>query len=173
MRTLPTIFYGAVLVLVPLLLNDLTGSKALVAAYGTTSLVLASVMQLLAGKAADRWGAKGPTLVGYAGLMLSGLGIGLMVHSPAGIFVFGVLTISAAWALAALMYVWVADGLPQAEHPAGFGILHAVWSLSMIIGPILGGWLLRLDPSLPFLLIGLLNLGSLWLTFAFYRRIET
>lgn len=172
MRALPTIFYGAVLVLVPLLLNDLTGSKALVAAYGTASLVLASVAQLLAGKAADRWGAKGPTLVGYAILMLSGLGLGLMAHSPGGIVVFGVLAISAAWALAALMYVWVADGLPQAEHPAGFGILHAVWSLSMIIGPILGGWLLRLDAALPFLLIGLLNLASLWLTLAFYRRVE-
>jgi len=70
------------------------------------------------------------------------------------------------------MYVWVADGVPKAEHPATFGLLHAVWSLSMITGSVLGGWLVVSTPWLPFLLAGLLNAGSLLLTFAYYRRSE-
>jgi hypothetical protein len=42
LRCLPTIFYGMLTVLVPLLLNTLSGNKALVAAYGTATLILAS-----------------------------------------------------------------------------------------------------------------------------------
>ena len=52
LRSLPTIFYGLLTVLIPLLINNLSGSKAMVAAYGTTNLIVASVAQLLAGRAA-------------------------------------------------------------------------------------------------------------------------
>ncbi len=58
MRSLPTIFYGMLTVLIPLLINTLSGSKVLVAAYGTTNLVVASAAQLLTGRAVDRWGAR-------------------------------------------------------------------------------------------------------------------
>ncbi|MCJ7738709.1 MAG: MFS transporter, partial [Anaerolineae bacterium] len=48
-RFLPTIFYGMATVLIPLLINRLTGSKTSVAVYGLISLILASASQLLAG----------------------------------------------------------------------------------------------------------------------------
>jgi MFS family permease len=169
LRSLPTIFYGTLMVLIPLLLNDLTGSKVLVAAYGTTNLVVASAAQLLAGRAADRWGARGPTLVGYAGLVLAGIGLAASAGSVLGLYLFGVLGISAAWALATLMFVWVSDGVEKSEHPATFGLLHAVWSLSMIGGSLLGGWFVTTQPGLPFLIGGLVNIGSLFLIVRFYR----
>jgi MFS family permease len=172
LRSLPTIYYGVLMVLVPLLLNDLSGSKVLVAAYGTTNLVIASAAQLLAGRSADRWGARGPTLVAYSALVLSGLGLAALANTLWGLFVFGVLGIAAAWALATLMYVWVSDGVDRADHPSTFGLLHAVWSLSMITGSVLAGVFAASLPGLPFLIAGLLNVASLFLIIGYYRHKE-
>ena len=168
LRCLPTIFYGILSVLIPLLINELTGSKVTVAAYGTTTLIVASVAQLLAGRAADRWGARRPTLIAYTAIILAGLGLAASAGTVWGLFAFGVLGIAAAWSLSTLMYVWVADGIPKAEHPSTFGLLHAVWSLSMMTGSVLGGWAGNALPGLPFLIGGLLNVGSYFLAFAYY-----
>ena len=170
LRSLPTIFYGMLMVLIPLLINDLSGSKVLVATYGTATLIVASATQLLAGRAADRWGARRPTMVAYGTILLSGVGLAISASSVWGLFVFGVIGIAAAWALSALMYVWVADGVPKAEHAATFGLLHAVWSLSMISGSLLGSWLLRWANGLPFFVAGLLNLASILLIRIYYAR---
>jgi len=169
LRSLPTIFYGMLTVLIPLLINALSGSKVVVAAYGTTNLIVASAAQLLAGRAADRWGARGPTLAAYACVILAGLGLAATAETVWGLFLFGVFGVAAAWALSTLMYVWVADGVPKAEHASSFGLLHAVWSLSMIVGSLLGGWLVHILPGLPFLVVGLLNVGSLFLARSYYR----
>jgi MFS family permease len=170
LRTLPTLFYGMLIVLIPLLINDLTGSKATVAAFGTTNLLVASAAQLAAGRAADRWGARTPTLVAYTAVILAGLGLAATASTVWGLFLFGVLGIAAAWSLSALMYVWVADGVAPADHAASFGLLHAVWSLSMVAGSLLGGWLVTTAAGLPFLLTGLLNIGSLFLIRTYYGR---
>jgi MFS transporter, DHA1 family, inner membrane transport protein len=171
LRSLPTIFYGMMTILIPLLLNDLSGSKTLVAAYGTANLIVASTGQLVSGRAADRWGARIPTLVVYTVLVASGAGLALTAGTTWGLFVFGVLGVAAAWSLSTLMYVWVADGVQQAERPSAFGLLHAIWCVSMIVGSLLGGWLVRAAPGLPFLVAGALNLASPLLALAFYRRI--
>jgi MFS family permease len=155
LRGLPTLFYGMLIVLIPLSINQLAQSKVTVAAYGTTSLIVASAAQLLAGKAADRWGAFRPTLVAYVILILTGLCLFLGANSLLAVFLFGVLGIAAAWSLSTLMYIWVSDGIPKEDHPATFGLLHAVWSLCMIGGAMLGGWLVRFAPGLPFLVLGL------------------
>lgn len=170
LRGLPTLFYGTLTVLVPLLLNDLSGSKTTIAAYGTTMLVVASAAQLLAGKAADRWGALRPTLAAYGTIIFVGCALFFGVGRVETLFLLGVIGIAAAWSLSTLMYVWVADGLPKDEHPATFGLLHAVWSLCMIGGSLVGGWLVRLTPGLPFLLMGLINLGACLLVIVYYRR---
>jgi len=170
LRGLPTLYYGMLTVLIPLLINDLSGNKVTVAAYGTTSLIVASVAQLLAGKAADRWGAMRPTLVAYTILIVTGLGLFLGVGSVAWLFGCGVLGIAAAWSLSTLLYVWVADGIAKDEHAATFGLLHAIWGLCMIGGTLLGGWLVRLTPGLPFLVLGLGNIGACCLAIVYYRH---
>jgi MFS family permease len=171
MRALPTIFYSTLIVLIPLLLNDLLKSKTLVAAYGATNLIVASLAQLVVGRAADRWGARIPTLVAYATVVTAGLGLAVGANTAWGLFLFGVLGISAAWCLSTLMYLWVANGIPKADHASVFGFLHAVWSLSMIGGSLVGGWLVHGRPGLPFLAAGLLNIVSIMLTLAYYARI--
>ncbi len=42
----------------------------------------------------------------------------------------------------------------------------------MIAGSLLGGWLVHLLPGLPFLLVGLLNAGSLFLIISYYRMLS-
>jgi DHA1 family inner membrane transport protein len=170
LRGLPTVFYGMLTVLVSLLLNNLTGNKALVAAYGTTTLILASAAQLAAGRAADRWGGRGPTLVAYGAIILSGIGLAITAGTVWGLFLFGVLGVAAAWSLSTLMYVWVADGVSKPEHASAVGLLHAVWSISMIAGSLLGGWLVRTSAGLPFLIAGLLNVGAIFVALAYYGR---
>jgi MFS family permease len=169
LRGLPTLFYGMLTVLIPLSINQLSHSKVTVAAYGTASLIVASAAQLLAGKAADRWGALRPTLTAYSTLILSGLCLFLGVGSLQATFIFGVLGISAAWSLSTLMYVWVSDGIPKDNHPSTFGLLHAVWSLCMIGGAMLGGWLVRFTPGLPFLVLGLSLSLACYLATIYYR----
>ncbi len=171
LRFLPTIFYGMATVLVPLLINDLAGNKSTVALYGTVSLIVASVAQLLAGRAADRYGHRGPTLIGYAALIVAALGLALFPGQLWGVFGFGVLGIAAAWALATLFFVLVSDGVPQAEHGRAFGLMHATWSIAMIGGALLGGALTRLGPGLPFLAAGLLNSLSIGLVALFFAQV--
>jgi hypothetical protein len=85
------------------------------------------------------------------------------------LFGFGVLGIAAAWSLSTLMYVWVSDGIPKSDHPSTFGVLHAVWSLSMVGGAVLAGWFAESMPGAPFLVTGLLNAGAVSLALAYYR----
>ncbi len=171
LRCLPTIFYGMLTVLVPLLLNTLSGNKTLVAAYGTSTLILASAAQLAAGRAADRWGGRAPTMVAYSAVILSGVGLAFTAGTVWGLFVFGVVGVAAAWSLSTMMYVWVADGIPRPEHASSLGLLHAVWSISMIAGSLLGGGLVRRAEWLPFLIAGLFNVGSIFLALAYYSRL--
>ena len=172
LRFLPTLYYGMASVLIPLLINDLAGNKTTVALYSTASLVVASAAQLWVGRAADRYGHRWPTLISYGVLILAALGLALFAQELWGVFLFGVLGIAAAWALAALLFVLVADGVAQPEHGRTFGLLHATWSIAMISGSLLGGALLRVAPGLPFLLVALFNLLSIVLSLAFFARIE-
>ena len=47
LRSLPTVFYGMLTVLIPVLLNGLSGNKLVVAASATTNLIVASAAQLV------------------------------------------------------------------------------------------------------------------------------
>lgn len=172
LRFLPTLYYGMASVLVPLLINDLAGNKTTVALYSTASLVVASAAQLWVGRAADRYGYRRPTLISYSVLILAALGLALFAQELWGVFLFGVVGIAAAWALAALLFVLVADGVSQSEHGRTFGLLHATWSIAMISGSLLGGMLLQVAPGLPFLVVALFNLVSIVLSLAFFARIE-
>ena len=136
LRFLPTVYYGMAGVLVPLLINRMTGSKTTVASYALASLMVASLTQLLAGRAADRWGRKWTTVVAYGVLLASGVALATTANQLWGIFVFGVIGNGAAWALSALMLCLVPEAVPAEEHGRVLGIQHAVWSVGMIAGAI-------------------------------------
>jgi MFS family permease len=171
LRFLPTIYYGMSLVLIPLMINHIAGNKTTVAAYTTASLICASLAQLLTGRAADRFGHRWPTLIGFGALMVAALGLAAFSQQLWGIFVFGILGAAAAWSLAALMFVLVADGLPRAEHGRAFGLLHATWSIAMVCGSVLGGALTRVTTGLPFLVAALLLIPAILLTLSLFAQL--
>jgi MFS family permease len=171
-RFLPTIYYAMLGVLIPLLINNVAGNKSAVAAYASISLIVASTAQLIAGRSADRFGRRVPVLVGFSALILSALGLALFARNLWGLFVFGVMGNAAAWALAALMFVLVSDGVARPEHGRVFGLLHASWSIAMITGSLLGGALVRVGVGIPFLAGGLLNLGSIILVLHYLARLR-
>jgi MFS family permease len=103
---------------------------------------------------------------------VAALGLAIFSRLLWGVFLFGVLGIAAAWALATLFFVLVSDGVPRAEHGRAFGLLHAVWSIAMIGGALLGGALTRMAPGLPFLVGGLLNGFSIVLTMVFFAQVQ-
>jgi len=171
LRFLPTVYYGMSVVLIPLLINHLAGNKTTVAIYSTASLIVASGAQLLVGRAADRFGHRWPTLAGCGALIVVALGLAASARQLWGVFLFGILGNAAAWSLAALLLCLVADGVPRAEHGRAFGLLHAIWSMAMMSGALLGGALTRLAPGLPFLAAGLLNIASLAVAVRFFAHV--
>ena len=170
LRFLPTVYYGMAGVQVPLLINRMAGSKTMVAYYASTSLIVASLAQLVAGRAADRWGRQRTTLFAYGALLASGVGLAATASQLWGVFAFGVIGTGVAWALSALMLCLVAEAVPPKDHGRVLGIQHAAWSVGMIAGQMLGGALVTIATGLPFVTTALLNIGSIVLTLSFFRR---
>ena len=169
-RFLPTIFYGMATVLIPLLINRLTGSKTSVAVYGLISLILASASQLLAGSAASLWGSRWPTLISFGLIVASAGGLWIFSDQLWGVFVFGVIGYAAAWALASLMLCLVSVSVPSNEHGGVLGLLHGSWCIGMVAGSLIGGALTPIATGLPFLVSGIVNLGAIALTVLFFSK---
>ena len=169
MRACATMFYGMMLVLIPLILHDLTADVNVVATYTSLTLIAASAVQFVAGRAADYWGARVPTLVMFTTMVGCGIGLGIVPHTVLTLTIFGVASIACAWALSALMFVWIRDGVAPALHPPLFGMLYAVWSISMIIGSIAGSWFYQQWSGAPFLVFGGVNIGACVIVWHFYR----
>jgi MFS family permease len=130
---------------------------------------VAAIGQYIAGHAADRWGGLWPSLISFALVVVCGVAIFVAADQMWVLFVGGVLSIAAAWALSTMLFVWVADRVPHADHAPLFGLLYAVWSVSMVIGSLAGGWLVELQPGLPFGVLGLSNVLGIILIIRFYR----
>ena len=173
LRFLPTCYYGAVTVLIPLLISRLAGNKTAVALYATVSQVMAALTQLASGWAADRFGRRMPTLLSFGMLVAGSLGLAVFAHHLWAYFVFGTLGTSAAWSLSALIPCLVSDATPAAEHSRVLGLLMLVWNASMIVGSLLGGSLVTIAVGLPFLLVGVLNVVAVFLTLLFFRMQRT
>ncbi len=172
LRFLPTIYYGMSLVLIPLLINNLAGNKTTVAIYTAASLVFASLAQLLTGRLADRYGHRWPNVIGFATLMVAGLGLAFFSDRLWGIFVFGILGAAAAWSIAALLFLLVSDGVARDEHGRVFGLLHVSWNIAFMTGSIAGGALMKVATGLPFAVAALLCLVAIAVLFVFYAQVQ-
>ena len=172
MRFLPTCYYGMIGVLNPLLINRMAGTKTAVALYVTLSQVVATLAQIVVGRAADRWGSRRPTLATYGILVIAIVGQGIFATQPWSYYTFGVLGIAAAWSLSTLMPVLVADSTAIEERGRVLGTLDMLWNLAMIGGAMLGGALLEIAVGLPFAVVALLNLGAIALAVSFFRLVQ-
>lgn len=169
MRFLPTLAYGVATVFLPLLLDSAGATKTVVAAYVTVSQALASLAQVIVGRAADRWGAKWPTLLVYTILVASVLATGSLADRLWAVFAFGAAGTAAAWSLSTLLPSWVAHVTEAPERGRVLGWIHLWWNVAMMLGSMLGGALYVRTPGLPFLVTGAMNTLSIPLAFLFYR----
>ena len=168
LRFLPTCYYG-VMTLLPLIIKKQGGSNAVVAWYAAGSAVLASLTQLVAGRMADRKGSQLPTMIAFVMILAAIGGIIITADSVWGLYVFGALGVSAAWALSTLLPGMVRIAAAAQIHGRVFGALHIMWTSAMILGTLLGGALLEVNVRLPFAIVGILNCIALGLTVPFFR----
>jgi MFS family permease len=172
LRFLPTCYYGMATVINPLLINRIAGTKTAVALYATLSLTLATVAQMLVGRAADRWGHQRPTLVTFGVLLLAILGQASFANYLWSFFTFGVLGMCAAWSLSTLMPLLVSDAAEVQERGRVLGTLDLLWNFAMILGSLIGGALVDIAPGIPFFVTALLNLGSIVAATRFFRLVS-
>ncbi len=168
LRFLPTCFYG-VMTLIPLVIKQQSGSNVVVAWYVTGSSIFATIIQFIAGRMTDKYGVKLPTQISFVVILLAIIGMIVMGNTLWGLFLFGSLGIGAAWALSTLLPGMVTHSAEPEIHGRVFGSLHLIWTLAMALGTLLGGNLLSIQISLPFMIVGILNVIALGLTVPFFN----
>jgi len=171
LRFLPTCYWGMATVLIPLLINRTAGNKTAVALYATISQIMASLAQILVGRAADRWGRRWPTLVAFGALVFSATGLASFATRLWSFYTFGVLGACAAWSLSTLMPCLVADTTVVVERGHVLGTLSLLWNVGMMVGSLVGGALVEVAAGLPFFVAALLNLGAIVLAVSFFRLV--
>ena len=167
LRFLPTCYYGMSSVLIPLLIYRLAGNKTSVAIYSAASQISAALVQILVGRAADRWGRKWPQVGTMAVMVGSAFGLAALSQHVWSFYVFGVLGNCAAWSLSALLPCLVADTTPENESGRVLGTLHVLWNAGMIVGPLIGA-LADVSIALPFAIAGALNIIGIGLALKFF-----
>jgi MFS transporter, DHA1 family, multidrug resistance protein len=172
LRFLPTFCYGILTVYVPLLLMRDGATTPAIAIYATVSSLTAALVQLVAGRLADRAGPRFPALAAFALLALSALGIGLFHDQLEAVFIFGVLCIAAAWSLSVMVPSMVALVTKATERGRVLGFIQLFWNLGMIMGSLAGGFLFEIWTGLPFMVGGVAVLMASFLLMVFFRVIS-
>lgn len=170
LQTLPTVYYGAAQLLMPLLIFRASGRAEVSAYYATATLVCASVGQLLAGQIMDRHGGRKALVVMVAGIAATALLTAALTGSLVALFACGVVGITLAWALSVAYPVLVSEFYPVQEHGHTLGLLYFAWSVGMLLGTQAGGQLVSFSAGLPFLVIGVADAGAVVLALLLIRR---
>lgn len=169
LRCMPTCYWGAATLLVPLLLYRASHLPSTAAAYAGVSLAMAATCQLLTGRVADRVGRRAPAVVLTSGIVLSAVLLGLFSGSVAGLYVFGILGACSAWSLSVLMPGLIKDLSEPGEEGRTLALTHFVWSGSMLLGSLGAGALVVLNSGLPFLIAAALNVFAVIFAVALLR----
>ena len=168
-RYLTTCFWGAVTLLLPLLLYRITGSKGAAGTYAAVSLAFAAFCSIGVGRLSDRVGRRRPALGLTMLIVIDALLLARFSTSYAGLFAAGVLGSGAAWSLSTLMPGLIDEISGAGEKGRAVGLLQGVWSSAMLSGSLLAGALVPVAALLPFLIVGVANLGSVVLMAALLR----
>src|SRR5215468_1212617 len=103
-------------------------------AFVASSIIAASGGSLVSGRFGNRWAFSGGAVIYAAGALLCACApsIGFVI---AGRFVQGL----GGGLLSALAYVLVRNAFREPLWPKVFGLLSGVWSVTVLIGPLIGG----------------------------------
>lgn len=169
-RFLPTLYYGVMTLLMPLLIYRLSGQILVVSAYSATSLLLAAASQVATGRAVDRLSRTLPTLLLTALVPISAILAALSSRSLPALLVAGVLGTCVAWSISATLPALVREVAGPAEEGRLLGLFHLLWSGAMFGGTMLAGALVDVDASLPFAVVGVLNSLTWLAALSLHRR---
>ena len=159
-RFFTTCFYGTTSLLMPLLVFRLSGSVALASIYATVSLVTATATQFAVGRIIDRTSVARPVRILTAGVLITAIAASLSTHSLTAFFVTGVIGTSILWGLSTTMTSLARWTVGPERQGKVLGLLHLLWSCGMLVGTAVAGALVTLEPALPFIAFGLLNIVS-------------
>lgn len=123
--------------LLPSIVVELGGANLMswpTTAFVASSIIAASATSLVSGRFGNRGSFSGGALIYAAGAVLCACApsIGFVI---AGRFVQGL----GGGLLSALAYVLVRNAFPEALWPRVFGLLAGVWSVTVLVGPLIGG----------------------------------
>lgn len=169
MRFLPTSFYGTTSLLVPLLIYRLSGHVALVALYSTAMLVVATGCQLFVGKVIDRSGPVGPARILTALLPFFALGLALSVHTLPALIAMGIAATSTLWGMSTAIPSLVRAATDTPVQGRALGLVHLLWSAGMLVGTLVGGWLIQINPAIPFVVFAGVTTPAFLAAWAFGR----
>src|SRR3984893_17000855 len=123
--------------LLPSVVAELGGANLMswpTTAFVASSIVAASGTSLVSGRLGNRRAFSGGAVIYAAGAVLcaGAPSIGFVI---AGRFVQGL----GGGLISALAYVLVRNTFPEALWPTVFGLLSGVWSVTVLLGPLIGG----------------------------------
>ena len=168
-RILPACTWGAVSLLLPLLIFRLSGTNTSATTYTAVSLTVAGVCQIVTGGMCDRIGRWRPILTATACFTVSAAGLALVPGSLVGMYVFGTMAAASYWSLAAAGPGLLRLAAKEGEEGRMVGVSHLVWSAGMLSGNIGGGKLVEWGAAVPFGLGFLSCIGSLFCAVGLYR----
>lgn len=170
LQALPTAYYGTATLLMPLLVFRAAGRAEVAAYYGTATLVCASVGQLLAGRIMDRYGSRRALVALVTAIAAAALLTAAVTNSLWRLFVSGVVGTTLAWALSVAYPLLIREFFPAYEHGRTLGLLYLAWSVGMLAGTQLGGALVGVGAGLPFVVVGMANVGATLLAISLIRQ---
>lgn len=150
LRLTITTFWGMATLALPLLIYRVGQSEALPAYFAAASLVAAACCQLGVGYLNDRLGRTTPLIGSAAGVFLSALGLCFLHDSLVGLFACGTALTATAWAVSTLIPRLINDIAAAEEKNRLVGLGHLAWSGSMVVGSLIGGYLIEINAALPF-----------------------
>jgi MFS family permease len=174
-RFLPTCYWGASTLLIPLLLYRLTGSAESAGSYAGLSLALAAACQIWTGRVCDHVSVRLPVRAAPIGITLSAVGLALGARSEAALWTFGILGACSAWSLSTTMPLLLDAAAQPGEKGRIVGLAHFAWSAGMLTGNMAAGALASGPlgerwPGLTFVLATLCGLGTIWLAGEITRK---
>ena len=161
-RFLPTCYWGAVTLVLPLLIYRAAGSNTAVTTFSAISLGIAACFQLLTGRICDRRGRWGPILIAAGIETISAIGLAIWYDSATGLYVWGIIAAASAWSLSTTMPGLIQMIARDEEKGKLVGTAHFVWSAGMLTGNLGGGWLVDWSAGVLFYVGGVFCLGA-WL----------
>jgi MFS family permease len=161
--TLPALFAGVIEVLVPLRLDDLGASGAVIGGIFLLTAVVEAVLSPLAGRASDRRGHLVPIRAGLAGAVV----MAILLPLPGSVVLLGLavmLTFAALGAFWAPAMAMLSDASEEAglDLALAFAISTLAWSAGHLVGSGGGGALAdATSDAVPYALLGIVCAATL------------